>query len=45
MLSCVSIYCVRVFGDVTQLEVVVCLLVALYVYVYAFVGRISHDII
>jgi hypothetical protein len=43
LLSCVLIYCVC--GDATQLEVVVCLLVALYIYVYALVGRISHDII
>jgi len=43
MLNCVLIYCA--YGDVTQLEVVVCLLVALYIYVYVLVGRISHDII
>jgi hypothetical protein len=43
ILNCVLTYCV--YGDVTQLEVVVFLLVALYIYVYVLVGRISHDII
>jgi hypothetical protein len=43
MPNCVLIYCV--YGGVTQLEVLMCLLAALYIYVYVLVDCISHDII